>query len=237
MPCLLVAILKMKQILTILTTLVFLVACTTQNSTEDKTSPVLVPQEKDGDNSEQFLDLFEEIKPESLHIYTLDGLKNGDKFKGKVIDQRFYKLLTFDDRFKFSLVDTTLHIYSCFRFKLSDTKTGLILRRPSQYNEESAIDLLIWDNSLKKVVGMNDLADSFGDEGWHFVQDAWLQDLNNDTKIDIVTRYRDIDYDLDDSTKVTQKDSLFAWLNMDIKFKKTAFKFDTTKYKLHNWNP
>jgi len=232
-----VAILKMKQILTLLTILVFLVACTTQNSTEDRPSPALVSQEKEGDNYEQFLNLFEKIEPENLHIYTPDDLKNGDKFKGKVIGQSFYKLLTYDDKFKFLFVDTTLHVYGCFRFKLSDTKTGLILRRPSEYYEESAIDLLIWDNSLKKVVGINDLADSFGDEGWHFVQDAWLKDLNNDTKIDIVTRYRDIDYDLDDSSKVTQKDSLFAWLNMDTRFKKTVFKFDTTKYKLHNWNP
>lgn len=227
----------MKQILTILITLIFLVACTTQNSTEDKTSSALVTQEKEGNNYEQFLDLFEKIEPENLHIYTPDDLKYGDKFKGKVIDQSFYKLLTFDDRFKFLFVDTTLHAYSCFRFRLSDTKTGLITRIPSQYDDESAIVLLIWDNSLKKVVGMNDLADSFGDEGWYFVQDAWLKDLNNDIKIDIVTRYRDINYDFDDSTKVTQNDSLFAWLNMDIKFKKTAFKFDTIKYKLHNWNP
>ncbi|MDI9862321.1 hypothetical protein [Flectobacillus roseus] len=227
----------MKQVLTLLIILGFLLACTKHNSTEDKPSPALITQKKEADYYEQFLDLFEEIEPENLHIYTPDDSKNGDKFKGKVINQSFYKLLTFDDKFKFLLVDTTLHIYGCFRVKLSDTKTGLILRKPSQYDTESAIDLLIWDNSLKKVVGMYDLADSFGDEGWHFVQDAWLKDLNNDTKLDIVIRYRDIDYDLDDSSKVTQKDSLFAWLNMDKKFERTVFKFDTTKYKLHHWNP
>lgn len=75
-----------------------------------------------------------------------------------------------------------------------------------------------------------------GDEGWYFVQDSWLKDFNYDKKVDIIIRRRDNDQDLDDSTKVTQKDSLIVWLNLDTQFKKTRFKLDTTKYKLHNWN-
>lgn len=230
------AILTAKQTIAFLTLLNFFVACTNQNSTENKTSPELATQQQEADNAKQFLDLFEEIEPENLHVYSPDDLTNGDKFKGKIIDQRFYKLLAFENNSKFSVNDKISHFYSCFKFKLSNTKTGLIIRTPSQY-EESAIDLLIWDNSLKKIIGINGLADAFGDEGWYFVQDAWLKDLNNDTRIDIVTLYRDIAYDLDDSTKVTRTDSLFTWLNMDIKFKKTVSKLDTTKYKLHNWTP
>jgi hypothetical protein len=79
----LVAILKMKHILTIFATLNFFVACTNQNSTADNNSPDLVIQEKEADNSGQFLDLFKEIYPENLHIYKPDDLKDGDKFKGK----------------------------------------------------------------------------------------------------------------------------------------------------------
>lgn len=189
------------------------------------------------DSSVLFLRLFPEIDTTDLHIFTplFNKLKGSSKFMGKRIDPHFYKYLNFDSRLDPAMIDTSERFYSCYQFKLTDKKTGLLIRRPSQYYE-SAIDLYTWDNSLKKVISVTNLTDAFGDEGWHFVQDAWIKDLNNDQKMDIVIRRKDYNLDLDDTTKVTRSDSVFVLIGNGTGFKKKSIKVDTSKFQLLYWS-
>jgi len=218
-----------RQTLLFLTTITLLTSCANQ---EIKSPTLSQPQAID--SGALFIDLFPEINADDLHIYSPGDTSTADRFQGKQIATSFYKYLKFKNNVAPFSADTLYHFYSCFQFKMADKKIGLIIRRPSQYSE-TAIDLYTWDNSQKKVVDITKLTDAFGDEGWYFVQDAWLKDLNSDKTLDIITRRKDFDQDLEDSTKISRKDSVLVFLNNGTTFKKTNFKVDTSKLQLEYW--
>ena len=220
----------MKQLLFILSIILLLDSCANQDS-----KSVVYVNPRLPDSTTLLIGLFPEIDANDLHIYTPNDTVAADKFQGKQISSKFYKFLKFEYNINPVLADTFYHLYSCFQYKMGDSKTGLIIRRPSQYSE-SAIDLYTWDNLQKKVVNVINLADAFGDEGWYFIQDAWLKDLNNDKNLDIITRRKDIDRDLDDTTKVSRTDSIFVHLNNGTSFKMANFKLDTSKLILKYWS-
>ena len=220
---------NIRHALLFLTTITLLTSCVNQE-TKSPTSH----QPQSIDSVALFIDLFPEINAEDLHVYSPGDTLTTDKFKGKQIATSFYRFLKFDNNVDPFLADTLYHFYSCFQFKMTDTKIGLLIRRPSQYSE-TAIDLYTWDNSQKKVVDIINLTDAFGDEGWYFVQDAWLKDLNRDKTLDIITRRKDFDQDLEDSTKISRKDSVFVFFNNGTTFKITNFKLDTSKFQLKYW--
>lgn len=188
------------------------------------------------DNSEAFLKLFSEIKYQDLHIYTppYDTSNRVDKYGGKKIDRSFYKFLAFNNFINPSEIDTFYHYFACYKFKLSDNKTGLIIRRPSQYSE-TAIDLYTWDNADKKVTNIINLADAFGDEGWHFVQDAWIEDVNKDNNFDVVIRKKEFDQDLDEPTNISRSDTAFVFLGDGNTFKQSSYNIDRNRYQLKHW--
>jgi len=186
------------------------------------------------DDSEAFLSLFPEIMDQELHVYTPFEGRQGDLFEGKVIDSTFYKYFTFEEYY--IPQNNYYRLYSCYKIKLNDNETGLIVRSPSQYSE-TAVDLLIWDNQNKRIKRKESLADSFGDEGWYFVKDAWLKDLNKDKYVDIIIRKMEYDIDLDDTIKAPIiKDSLFVYLGNKTCFTKTSYQVDTNKYIVLGWD-
>ncbi len=220
----------MRQIIIILIISGLLQSCS-DNSPKNTTADTSVI-----DNSDSFLDLFSEIKYQDLHIYTppYDISDHSDKFDGKQIDRSFYPFLVFDNHINPTEIDTFYHYFACCKFKLTDNKTGLIIRRPSQYSE-TAIDLYTWDNLAKKVTNIINLADAFGDEGWHFVQDAWIEDVNKDNQLDIVIRKKEFDQDLDDPTKISRSDTSFVFLGNGKIFKQINYNIDRNKYQLKHW--
>ena len=220
----------MKQLLFILSIILLLSSCANQDSKSSTFVNSQLP-----DSTTLLIGLFPEINANDLHIYTPNDKVAIDKFQGKPIPSIFYKFLKFENNIEPVLTDTFYHLYACFLYKMGDSKSGLIIRRPSQYSE-SAIDLYTWDNLRKKVIDVINLADAFGDEGWYFIQDAWLKDLNNDKNLDIITRRKDIDRDLDDTTKVSRTDSVFVHLNNGTSFKIANFKLDTSKLILRYWS-
>ena len=188
------------------------------------------------DKSDLFLNLFSEIKYQDLHIFTppYDTSNRFDKYDGKQIDRSLYKFLVFDNYINPTEVDTFYHYFACFKFKLSDSKTGLIIRRPSQYSE-TAIDLYTWDNLEKKVTNIINLADAFGDEGWYFVQDAWIEDVNADNYLDIVVRKKEFDQDLDEPSNIKRSDTSFVLLGNSKSFRQSNFNIDRNEYQLKHW--
>lgn len=119
---------------------------------------------------------------------------------------------------------------------MTDKTTGLIIRRPSQYSE-TAIDLYTWDNLEKRVTNITNLTDAFGDEGWYFIQDAWIKDVNKDNHLDIVIRKKEFeqvlyDQDLDEQPNITLSDTIFFFLGDGKTFNQTKFNIDINKYEL-----
>ena len=191
-------------------------------------------------NPDKFVSSFEKIDPNNLHVYTPCDKKDGKRFEGKIIDRTFYRFFSFNAEYtelmNYFLKDSSYyHIYSSYQFPISSDKLGLLVRWPSQY-DESAIYLFTWDIDSQQITQGVKLTDSFGDEGWHFVQDAWLKDLNNDHQTDIVTRRKDYDQDLDDTTKLpTTTDSLFVYIGSGREYKKTKILVDTNQFQILNW--
>lgn len=227
-------IMTMKIQLTFLT-IITLVSLTCTNPKDNKVSQTSMK-----DSSELFLNLFVDINPNNLHIYSPCDTTDGKKFEGKLIDRSFYNFFKFNKDNKEYIEniwkDSNLyHFYSCYKFPLTLDRTGLLIRCPSQYSE-TAISLFTWDNKNKKIVSEENLSDGFGDEGWYFVQDAWLKDVNNDNQIDIITRRKDYDQDLDDTTKLpTTKDVLEVFLLHGQQFSKTKIKVDTNQFQILDW--
>lgn len=231
----------MKKLLIILTIIGINYSCSTKSSTNSKTE--LIRDSVDTrsisnqlDNSDIFLKLFPELNINDFHIYTppYDSVKRIRKFDGKRIDRSFYEFLLFKNYENPLELDTFYHYYACYKFKLTGNKTGLLIRRPSQY-VESAIDLYTWDNSAKKVTDIINLTDAFGDEGWHFVQDAWIEDLNKDKFYDIVIRRKDFDRNLEDTTKIFRSDSTSVYLGNGNTFRISRIMVDNNKYQLKHW--
>jgi hypothetical protein len=187
-------------------------------------------------NDTTFLALFPEISINKVHVYSPNEKTDGNKFQGKPIDSAFYKYFLFDDYLQSWLNNAYYHLFSCYKFKLSSIRTGLIVRAPSQY-DETAISLYIWDNKARKIVKRLDLADSFGDAEWHFVKDAWLLDINKDGRPDFITRRKD--WWRDDVDKGYGKlhitDSINLFTAVGDNFRKTRIKVDTAKFKLLDW--
>ena len=191
----------------------------------------------ESDSANIFLSAFQDISVDTLHVFSQFDTIQQAKFQGKEIDKSFYHYFAFDENLTYNLEANNVpkkNIYSCFKFKLSDGKTGLLIRTPSQY-DVTAIDLFIWDNATKRIESKETLSDGFGDEGWYFVQDAWITDLNRDGKLDILKRKKDHNVDSDDSTKVSNTDSIFVFLAKDNKFQKSTLQIDKRKFRLQHW--
>lgn len=206
--------------------LLFLISCSGNNAVTE--API-------GDSSVVLLSQFAEIDPVDLHVYSPFESVAGKKFEGRKIGSGFYRFLLFDRNLDRVASDTFEHLYACYKFTMEENKTGLIIRRPSQY-DASALDLYIWDNATRKIVSVENLTDAFGDEGWHFVQDAWITRINKDKYFDIVTRRKDFDRDIDDTTKISRLDSLFVLLSDGQRFKRTLVPVDTNRFQLLDWS-
>jgi hypothetical protein len=193
-------------------------------------------QEKKNNNSE-FLNLFPFISADNLHLYSPCDKMDGKKYEGKKIQSVFYDFFSFD-QFLRSNLDHGANIFSCYKFKLSDVLTGLIVRTRSQYSETS-IDLCIWDNQENKIIKRIGLADSFGDGLWYFVKDAWLVDINKDGKLDIVNRQMDYWEDetpTTNSNKEHRSDSLKIFLATGRDYKLTKlYTVEKMKFKILDW--
>jgi hypothetical protein len=187
-----------------------------------------------GDSTKLFLSLFAEISPAGLHVYSPSETLPADKFSGTRIDTSFYRLMKLKDQNDWQFTDTSNHFYASYRFCISDEQTGLLIRRPSQYSE-SAVDLYVWNNVSNQVEQIENLSDGFGDEGWFFLQDAWLEDANKDNRVDFITRRKDFDRNLDDTTKIHRSDSLFVYLHSRNRFMRSASSVDTQKYQIKYW--
>lgn len=193
----------------------------------------------------EFLDLFKTVNPNGLHIYPPTWDKNGKlnkmPFEGVIIDAKKYPYM--DDSNIFTTIEACkqglYNIYAVGKFEISDKFLGLIFRERSQY-DESLIQLTIWDKKSRKIVGNLELADSFGDAGWYFDKESWINNYQYNSQLEILSRKKEFvpkenftsKKDMDSITTDTFKISAFR----NSKFiTRLISSQDTTKYKLRNW--
>ena len=192
------------------------------------------------DKSNEFLNLFRNIEPKNLHIYTIEYDTNGNPIKspfvGKLIDANVFSYVHNENLFinVQACKEGLYTINAIGKFDINDKYWGLIIRQRSQY-DESLIQLMLWDKSFKKIVYAFDLADSFGDAGWYFDKESWIKEFEYNKKLIIVNRQKDYIPDEETST-VTITDSLkINHFNGSVFVTKDLNLEDTVYYKLIRW--
>jgi hypothetical protein len=172
---------------------------------------------------EEFLDLFVDTIFKDLHVYTLFQKPGGEKFKGNLIDSSYY--LSFGDNIKdFALRDSDNKIipnkyrgnfYACFKFRLNEKYTGLIIREPNQYCE-LAVALWIYDNKSANTFRSIELADSYGDENVYYDKDGWIQMENENIMIITHRENHEVIFLSESETKDSITSDKFQFYNFEI---------------------
>jgi len=191
------------------------------------------------DKFDEFLSLFKEIKPKGLHMYPPKwdslGILIQTPFEGTRVDANNFAFL--DEKVFFNLKacrEGQSNIFAIGKFEISDKYIGLITRQESQY-DESLIQLMLWEKQANKIIRTFELADSFGDEGWHFDKESWIKEFSFNKNLEIVTRRKDCSPN-DDFTKFSYTDSLEIYQLDEQQFIKSYLNLsDTVNYKLKQW--
>jgi hypothetical protein len=177
---------------------------------------------------------FKDTSFANLHLYSPDLHRNTSQlFMGNSIPGKYFKYFKAND-FELEYQKGGYKIFACYKFKFNFNKTALIVRVPSQY-EETAIRLIII--SEKNIIEDNfEIANEFGDGGWSFNKDAWIENNHTDSLL-LNSRKRDRWMD-DDNTDITYyRDSLetYIYLNPNFRMVRGLFNKDTLRYKLKYW--
>lgn len=229
------------KILFSLTLILLMFSCIdkkTQKNNSNKTDSIRILQTEEAN---EFVNLFKPINPKGLHIYPpkwdMNGKVINTPFEGVVIDVNKYRFT--NDSKIFANIDAckegSSNIYAIGRFDIDAKYIGLIIRQYSQY-DESAIQLVLWDKEQNKITKGIDLADSFGDEGWYFDKESWIIEYKANSKLEIVTRRLDSEYDEELKNK-TFKDSLKTSVFTNGIFNEYQRKIsDTIQFKLKERN-
>ena len=231
----------MKNLMTII---VLIILCSCNNLKDNKNA--VIERSTDSlqteliDNSNEFLNLFRNIEPKNLHVYTIERDEEGEiissLFEGVSIDVRMYSYVNDENIFINiqACKEGYSNLFAIGKFDINDKYWGLIIRQRSQY-DESLIQLMFWDKNQKKIVYAYDLADSFGDAGWYFDKESWIKEFEYNKKLIIINRQKDYIPDEETST-VTITDSLkINHFNGSVFVTKDLNLKDTVYYKLIRW--
>lgn len=228
----------------LMTIIVLIILCSCNNLKDNKNA--VIERNTDSlqtdliDNSNEFLNLFRNIEPKNLHVYTIERDEEGEiissLFEGVSIDVRMYSYVN-DENIFINIQacnEGYSNLFAIGKFDINDKYWGLIIRQRSQY-DESLIQLMFWDKNQKKIVYAYDLADSFGDAGWYFDKESWIKEFEYNKKLIIVNRQKDYIPDEETST-VTITDSLkINHFNGSVFVTKDLNLKDTVYYKLIRW--
>ncbi|MGZ8570334.1 MAG: hypothetical protein ACXWW0_13170 [Bacteroidia bacterium] len=125
---------------------------------------------------ESLLSKYKDITFDTLHIYSSQPVeKDSFKYKGNKLDSLDVVLLTGEtqkDHFFYE------EFFSCYKFNIDSIRIGLISRVPGQ-NSSSAIQIYIYDKAKDSITENAELADNWGDAGFHFEEESYLFWDNN----------------------------------------------------------
>lgn len=133
-----------------------------------------VESSKSAKTPADFLALFRNIETDSFFIESTYGSEDLSKFKfkGVELDSIFYSFFGDADLIKW-VKRGGGQLFACYRFPLSATVEGLILRTPSDY-WESSIRIYLFDNQTGKTFRDLEVGESWGDAGDSLIKFALL---------------------------------------------------------------
>jgi hypothetical protein len=182
--------------------------------------------------SNPFLDLFEEVNSEEIHVFSPCETKGSNKYLGKSIPPSFFFNFKVNNMKSIVLMDKTEEIFACFKTPLSENFTGIIVRHSGHYPEDySILSLYVWDNTKQKNINRIKLTDNWGDGTFIETQDAWLTDINLDKQLDIVTRNIQ-SWEDDDSEEEYETDSIKVFLGNGSKYKLSSQNVERNHFNL-----
>ncbi len=231
----------MRNLIFIIATIFLtLTSCNNRKSQESQPVTTNLDSVKPVDKVTEFLDLFKTVDPKGLHIYPPTWDTNGDlnktPFEGTPINVDKFSYIDNVEIFPNiqACKEGNSHIYAIGKFEIDNNYLGLLIRQYSEY-DESLVQLFLWVKKENKIIKGIDLADSFGDEGWFFDIESWVQKYEVNSTLKIVTRKKDSEYDEDFKNR-TYTDSLKTNLFTNGKFVETVNDIsDTVNFKLKEW--
>jgi hypothetical protein len=234
-----------NSLIFVVTILLILTACNNKKGQESQPLPAKTDSVKLIDKSIEFLDLFKTINPNGLHIYPptwdSDGKIHKTPFEGNPINIDKFTYVDNEEIF-FNLTackQGLSNIYAVGKFEINNEYFGLIVRQYSQY-DESLVQLLLWNKKENKIEKGIDLADSFGDEGWYFDLESWIEKFKYNSTLEIVSRRKDylpkVDFTSNEDMDSITTDTLKISRLINSKFvTRLGNQQDTIKYQLKNW--
>lgn len=166
-----------------------------------------------------FSDSFDSLNRDSLLVYPRMSSNAADEpsypFSGKPLkdfDVREVDTSRFEHPVK-----RKMSFFATNKIPLGKDHTGLLLRTPSIY-WESAIYLLLWDNTLNKVTDQLEIAEWWGDAGDLVFVQSWLLDLKKDNPKILVVKNITKPKDLNKPSITVTTDTVYRYIIKDNHF-------------------
>lgn len=170
--------------------------------------------------SKHFADDFDTLNRDSLLVYPRMSSNASDDptypFSGKPLKD--FEIRNIDTSLFEHPIKKKMSFFATNKFPLGKDHTGLLLRTPSIY-WESAIYLLLWDNTTNKVVDQLQVAEWWGDAGDLVFVQSWLLDLKKDNPKILVVKNITRPKDLKNPSVTLTTDSVYRYTIKDNHFK------------------
>ena len=183
------------------------------------------------DDMETFINLFESQNVGNLHCYSrLPNVDNSNYFfEGKEIAPKFEKHLSSSIKKKINQTSNSPFATGAIRGKNLDNDY-FILRVPKPNDTDLLILTTINNN---KLTSKKELAYFRKKKKKYHQLDSWLQDLNGDTKLDLIQKKRIMNKD----GKILNEKTMVYLQKPNGKFKKSKnTPIEKSDYKMQLWN-
>ncbi len=151
----------------------------------------------------EFVALFEESNVGNLRVYahTDDELPYGYPFEGREVPEAYYEMFT--GEYRDLLEDDKAYAYSIYSIKGNEAEHYL-MRVPSNKGPNT---IVLFDLNGEVMEPVQVLAYAYCKGDFCYQQDSFLTDLDGDTDLDILTKFRRVDSK--DEETIVKNDIIF----------------------------
>lgn len=154
----------------------FSIVCLLTLACSNPEAPVTATVSSASYSIDSFLSKFKDIEFDSLKVYTSDQIDADTSFyKGYALDSmdaRYIANIYGDMAFDSSRAYLS-QFYACYKFKIDEERTGLIIRCPSEY-VSSFLDVFEYNRKTGKVLHLINLSELWGDAGDVYERSSYL---------------------------------------------------------------
>ena len=185
----------------------------------------------------------EEIKAFPFHVYipiTKDHPPQYGIFQGKELPISTYSFFAQISYYNLKDSQEPGELFATYKFSQGNHWKSFLLRVPGMYGA-AQIDLWVFDTKNEKWLKPHQLAEFWGDAGYSIDVQTWIDDLNKDGVLALVSRTLETDVNLDDPNnpeEIKRTEHVYIWEKDRFKdeTKKYLPKLDLEKYKLYKFN-